>query len=127
MNKYKRAVMNCTQFQTAKGIIVVQDLFRIPLSGTGSVNLNAIGTKLKQDIKANEDALIVGDGSTEMAFQLSIVKDVIETRQAIAAARSEDRVKAKRKADLTKALEVKRMGNLEAMSEEDMLAELAKL
>ena len=125
MNKYKQAVINGTTFESTKGNISLQDLYRIPL--TGSFSLNAIGTALQQEIKLNAESLIVGGSTTEAVTKLAIIKDVIETRNRLAEEAAGSVVKAKRRRDITKALEVKRMGNIEAMSEAELEAELKAL
>lgn len=121
---YKEACMRNITFTTPRGEMQVQDLFQLPMTGTVSLDSISIELqKLKDDV---EKSLVKKSLPPGTNLRLSIVADVIETRLKLADKAKVDAERIKRRQDLHKALEVKRVDELSEMSIEEIEAELKK-
>jgi hypothetical protein len=119
MNKFELASKVKLRFNSGKGLVSVEDLWDLPLTGLPS--LNSIAISIYRSIKSDEEESFVSQAKTPAArkeerlqnIKLDIVKHIINAKEVAADA-------AAKRAE-TKALNQKLMGIIEA-KEDDALA-----
>lgn len=128
VNIFERASRIALRFDTDKGPLSVEDLWRLPLqSGAGRPSLDSIGMNLRKELAESENAVqslvpesakspSAQDGWSELQLMFDIVKHIIDVRVA-----ERD---AKQKADLKKAERQKLLG-LIADAEDERLRGLS--
>jgi hypothetical protein len=130
MDIFEQATRKALRFGTAMGQLMVEDLWRLPLSleesrrriprsGVLSVNLNDIAIDLHGRIQASTVSFVDPEKPAEPDLQLrfDIVKHIIDVRIAERDAAKEATAKAERKQKLLAVLARKQDAALEEMSE----------
>ena len=118
------------RFESAKGLLSVEDLWDLPLTSTRSTSLDEIARSLHLQLKSGTDVSFVdpekkSDPAIQMAFDL--VKHVIDTRLAENAAAAAASANKERKQKLLGILANKQDEALLGMSVEDLRAAIAAL
>ena len=83
MSKFEEATRNKVRFETNRGMITVEDLWDLPLTGTNGFNLdNVAKTLAKQLRELNEESFVTPStkASSEIEDKLDIVKHIIEVK-----------------------------------------------
>lgn len=131
INIFEKASKSNLRFLTAKGQIMSEDLWSLPLtSTTGKINLDDIARSISAKIKESEVESFVHKSTaanTLEKLRLDIVKRVIEVKIAERDAVKKEREIAARKQALLEALSSKKADSLTKMSEEELEAELKNL
>ena len=131
-NLYKRAAKENWRFNSTKGQMTVEDLFKLALtSQTGAACLNKVAIDLSRQIRETGEETFVDTGSnpqlTRWKDQLELVKDVIADKQDENAARQDARAKAEKRQKLLDILDKKQENKLEGLSEDEIRKQLAEL
>lgn len=131
-NIFEQASRQQLRFETIKGTLSVEDLWELPLtSTTGKACLDGIAIALHKQLRASTDVVSFVDSTAtqDPAVQLrfDLVKHIIETRKAENAEAANAKAKAETKQQILAALDRKRAGAIEAMSEEQLKQMLAGL
>jgi hypothetical protein len=131
INIFEQASAKQLRFQTKSGQISTEDLWGLPLqSRTGKLNLDDIARSVSSNIKSAEEESFVTTASaatTADTLRLDILKHIISVKKDAAEKLKNERAVAEQKQTLLKALANKKVQSIEAMSEEDLEKELAKL
>lgn len=134
MNIFERAARRQLRFKSSVGMLTTEDLFTLDLRHPRKPNLNAIGVGIMDELKAigtNEFDLVddvkPNERKDELDLQLEIVKHIIESKKADALAAQTRMDKAAKRQKLSELLANKQDEALKGMSQEEILAELAKL
>lgn len=127
-NIFEKASRLKIRFSTARGLLSTEDLWRLPLTGT--VSLDSIAIDLDQQIKATATTSFVNtekkpDVELQVAFE--IVKHVIKVRQTENEARNNAALRRARKQRLLEVLEDKQNKALSDKSVEDLQREIAEI
>lgn len=132
MNIFEAATRQKLRFETAKGLLSLEDLWDLPLtSAAGKVCLDEIAIGLHRQLRASADVVSFVDNAATVnpAIQLrfDLVKHVIEQRKLENAEAANAKAKAELKQQLLQSLAKKRESAVDAMSEEELLKKLAEL
>lgn len=128
VNLFELAAREKFRFETNKGLVAVEDLFDLPL--TGDVSLDATARLINRQVKALEEESFVETpkaASAKVIAKLEIVKHIIALRKAEVKAHYERVEKQARRAELKALLLEKQKEALKGKSQEEILAELAEL
>lgn len=128
VNLFELAARNKFRFESNKGLLSVEDLFQLPL--TGAVSLDATARLINRDVKALEEESFVGTpqaASAKAIAKLDIVKHIIAIRKAEMEAAAAKVQKQSRRAELLETLAEKQKEALKGKTQEEILAELAEL
>ena len=130
-NLFEIAARKKFRFPSTIGQLTVEQLFDLPLSTTtNKPSLDSTARMVNADLKAaGEESFVAtsSPASTELAQKLEIVKFVIASRQADAAAEAERRAKRDRKSKILDALDAAEGRELSSKSAAELRAELAAL
>lgn len=128
MNLFELAARNKFRFETPRGLITVEDLFELPL--TGAVSLNSTAQRINRDVKALEEESFVEApkaASAVVIAKLDIVKHIIALRKEEAEKRSMEQETKQVRQTMLAALERKDQQEINEMSREELLAKLKEL
>lgn len=118
-------------FTTSVGLIVVEDLWDLPLTSAGGrVNLDDIARSLHKELKNDDDVSFVvterkSDETTQLKFD--IVKHVIDVKIAEAKADAEAKAGAVKKQRILSILADRADNDLKNKPTEELLAAIADL
>ena len=125
-NMYQKAAELKLRFDSAKGLISVEDLQDLPLRSTNGASLNEVAIRIHNAMESNETLDFIEDKTptnTTNQLRMDIVKDIIENKLATIAASQQ---RAENKIQREKIMEI-----LEQKSDSAMLkktpAELRKM
>lgn len=123
---YKKAAQQHLRFDTDKGRVTVEDLFKLNLQ-----QLNEIGKALRKVVKESEEESLIGDtcssGAEEAKLKFDIVVDVISTKKAEYTASVNASANKAIKQELLAELEARQKDHLKSLSEDEIRAKLAAL
>ena len=130
MSNFKKAVQQKLRFETAIGLVTVEDLFNLKLTGNRGLNLDTVAKTINKQLKESEEESFVSKPTTanaELQLKLDIVKEIIADKlQEKKTAEEATANKAKR--DKLLALKSKKQDeSLESLTEEEIDAQLAEL
>ena len=131
MNIFEQATKKRIRFASPVGLIGVEELWQLPLQSRSAekANLDDIAKGVARDIaKAEEESFVNKSASSPTnELRLKILKSIIASKvdEAEKAKTAEER--RQRKDKLLHALDKKRDGAIEDMSEEDIENELKEL
>jgi len=124
MSMFEQASRLQIRFESAKGLLTVEDLWHLPLtSDTGKANLDDLARALHRKVQSTEDVSFVTtepktDATTQLAFDL--VKHVIGVRLEENKAAEQARQNKARKQKLLDVLERKESAALENLSADEI-------
>jgi hypothetical protein len=122
---YKYAAQNLLRFPSARGDLMVEQLFQVPLRSANGFDLDTIAKEINSELKGVSEESFVEDPTSNprkqrLTVSLDIVKDVIATKQL---AGKEARLKAERNTERAKILDIMAAKQNETLSQAS-LAEL---
>jgi hypothetical protein len=132
MNIFERAARCALCFQTKNGILKTEDLFGLPLETTGSkLSLDVMAQDIHKELEGLGQVSFVSTKPNprraELELKFEIVKHIIASKQADAAA-AEARMKNSQMKDrLDEIIEKKKGAALENLSLEDLEKQRAAL
>lgn len=124
-NIFEFAARNALRFNTAKGLVTVEDLYHLTLD-----QLNETGKGIIAQIKANDEGSLLSVKTSvdeKLEVGLELIKHVIAYKQEIVQARADAKEKATKRAKILEVLARKQDASLEGKSEAELLAELDAL
>ena len=128
VNIFEQAVRNKVRFNTPSGLITVEDLWDLKL--TGRLSLDTLAKSLNKQIKEEEEESFVvkkSQSNTILALMFELVKYVISVKlEEQEASKNAVEVKA-RKEKLLSLLADKEEDDDKGKSKEELLEELSKL
>lgn len=121
---FEKAIRRKIRFASNKGMLTTEDLWDLSLG-----SLNNLAKSLNKQIKASEeeDFLATRTVDDDLKLGFDVVLHVLNTKKAEQEAREAAADKAAKKAKLLEILERKQDSSLEAMSEEEIKAQLSAL
>lgn len=128
-NLFEAASRQKLRFDSKVGLLSVEDLWELPLTSANKANLDAIAIDLNRQLKSTEESFVSTQSTQNAALNLrfEIVKYIITVRVAENQAKVDERNRAARKEQLEEILAQKKNEGLQAMSIEDLEAELKAL
>lgn len=132
MNIFERAARAKYRFPTARGSATTEDLFDMPLDSRNGFNLNEVAIAIDNELETSARKNFIAPAGTdtrrtELEAQLEIVKHVIATKLASAAAAESRAARTAERTKLLDALARKDDEALSSASRDDILAKLAAL
>lgn len=128
MDKFEQAARMKLRFETAKGLLSVEDLFDLPLtSATGRANLDDIAKSINRQLRASaEETSFVEPHQPrkedELQVAFDVVKHVIDSKVAERTAASEALKKRETKAKILEIIATKQDAELQGKSLEELRA-----
>jgi hypothetical protein len=129
MNKIEKATRIKLRFDTARGLLPVEDLFSLPLD-KGAVSLDSLHSKIKQRIKSSTEDSYLKTRSKEQdidELRIEILEDIMDERIAEANAKVQQIAKAQRRSYLESLIAEKDVAADKNMTKKQLLAELDKI
>lgn len=128
---YKYAAQNALRFPSVRGSLTAEQLFDLPLTSKDGFDLDGVAKTVNAGLKAcGEESFVSTTANPQQKMleaALDIVKDVIATKQAAAAALLARQTKATERRKILDALEAKKDQQLTSASIEDLEKKLAAL
>lgn len=128
---YKFAAQHALRFPTVRGTLMVENLFQLPLTSDSGFDLDTIAKDVNAELKAaGEESFVtskVDPRKRPLEVMLEILKDVIATKQAQAAALLKRQEKAAERRQILDAIGAKKGELLTASSLEDLEKKLEAL
>lgn len=127
-NLFEVATRQKLRFQSGKGLLTVEDLWDLSL--TGPVSLDTVSKLANRDVKSSEEESFVTTSSatnTVAVAKLEILKHIIAVRKAEIAERQNAAEKAERKQRLLSLLAEQDEAKDKTLSREEILKELQTL
>lgn len=128
VNLFELAARRKFRFESPRGLLTVEDLFTLPL--TGDLSLNTVAQLVNRDVKAIKEESFVDTPKLTDALavaKLDLVKRVIAIRKEEGEAADRSREVAAQKQVLLAALERKDQQDINEMSRDELLAKLKSL
>lgn len=125
INMFEKASRMAVRFDSNKGLLTTEDLWKLPLSA-----LDAVAKTVNRDVKASEEESFVKPkaANNELAeFKLEVVKHIISVRLDEHEESQRAKANAERKQHLVNLLAQKDAEKDAAMDRDQILAELSKL
>jgi hypothetical protein len=132
MNIFERASRKRIRFPSSVGDLTTEQLWDIPLSARGDkVNLDKLARSVNSELKSLEEgsfvSVIPDARKVDLELKLDILKHVIASKLADQAAAETRAANAERKRKLLAALDSKETAELQGMTREQIMAEIAKI
>jgi len=128
---YKYAAQNALRFASVRGDLTAEQLFSLPLTSKNGADLDTIAKSINADLKSvSEESFVkpvTNPRKPQLEVALELVKDVIATKQAEAAAELAKTKKAEERRKLLDALAAKKDQALSEKSIEALEAALTAL
>lgn len=128
---FEKATRLKLRFSTTKGLLLVEDLWDLPLTSTsGRVNLDEIARDIHRQLKSGDDvSFVLAEKKSDPVIQLrfDIVKRIIDTKLAENEVRNTQRANAEKKQKLLEILADRKdaeLKNLDTSALEKAIAEL---
>lgn len=129
MEQFIQASRRKVRFETAKGLLSVEDLWDLPLD-RGRVNLDDIAIALSKELKEKETGSFVNKTVTpdvELKVKFDVVLHVIEQRLKEAEETKQSRVRLEKKHQILEIIARKENKDLEEKSLDELKGLLANL
>lgn len=129
-NYFELATRNKYRFDTERGSVSTEDLWDLPLKSKTGMDLDTVAKTLNKKIKAEDEESFVDTKSnktTELTDRLELVKYIISVKIAEEDKRKKATENAAKRKKLLEVLATKQEEGIQAMTEEDILAELKAL
>ena len=129
---YKFAAQHRLRFESVRGLLMVEQLFAMPLKAADGFDLDTVARSINTRLKGVGEESFVADASSdpfkkELQAAMDIVLDVIKTKQDESKARLAAADKATKRRKLLDLLAEKRDAALGALTTEEIEKELAAL
>jgi hypothetical protein len=132
LNAFVTAIREKYRFSSARGELVLEQLWALPLTSNSGFSLDDIARDIARQLRESGEESFVPNGVVNKArallqAKLDIVKYVIDTKLAENAAQRAKLEKQEKRARLLDALRTKEDQEITAASKEDLLKQLAAL
>lgn len=131
VNIFELAARDAYRFETTKGLLTVEDLYKLPLTSKRDLSLDSIAVDLDQQKQSSRRVSFVESVPTakqrEVDIKFEIVMYIIEYRKQENARKANQAALLERRRKLEQILGNKQDSALEAMTPEEIQAELARL
>lgn len=131
INIFELASRAKTRFDTDRGVISTEQLWDLPLTSKGGLNLDTIGQGILAEIDALKTRSLVNTAPNprlaELELKIELIKRVIAVKQQENAERLARAEKQAKRAKLIEQLGKKQDAAIEALSEEEIKKQLAAL
>ena len=127
-NLFELAARRQFRFESPRGLLTVEDLFELPL--TGKLSLNTVAQLVNRDVKALTEESFVDTPTIQASLatdKLELVKRVIAIRKEEGEQQDRARNAAAQKQILLAALERKDQQDINELTREELLAKLKDL
>jgi hypothetical protein len=118
----EQGLRNKTRFKGPNGLVTTEDLYDLSVQ-----NLDKIAVALRKELRGSEDSFLEESKDQSLELRFNIVKHVLDTKLKLAEAAKEAKANRERRQVLLAALERKQASSIDAMSEDELKAELAKV
>ena len=118
------------RFATNLGLLAIEDLWDLPLTGRNRLNLDDVARNLYKQLKSGDDvSFVVPERKSDETVQLmfDLVKHVIDVRLVEAKAADQAKARAEKKQKILAVIADKQDESLKSMSAEDLQKMLAEL
>jgi len=122
---FKQATKLPLRFDSSKGLLTVEDLWKLPLTSNTRPSLDGIAIAVNTELQAHEQQSFVTPsniGSKLLSLKLEVLKDIIATRQEDNAAIIAAGAKAANKSRIREIIATKKDGALHDMTIEELEA-----
>lgn len=130
VNVFEQAATLALRIPTVRGDIMVEQLYRMPLTSRDGFDLDTTAKAVNAELKNSSEESFVGKSTKASKLhqlRLDLIKHVIAVKLTAASEATRRVENAQKRAVLVDALAKKQAGAVDAMSAEDIAAELAKL
>lgn len=129
MDIFAQATRQALRFETSKGMVSVEDLWHMPLTSGRHTSLDHLARQYATQLRDSAVGSFVEPSKVDEGLQLrfDVVKYVIDTKLAERVAKTAEAAKAAQIEKLEAMIEQKRDEKLSKKTEEELLAEIAKL
>lgn len=131
MNLFEIATRKAYRFASLKGELTVEQLWQLPLTSRGPVDLDVLAKGINKELKDTEEESFVTTNSNphrgELQVKLDILKHIIAVKQEEAVAATKRLVNAQERQKLQELLAKKNDQALEGLSAEEIQAKLDAL
>ena len=119
---FEKATRLKIRYQTQNGILMVEDLWDLPLDSKIKANLNSIAIQLNRQIKDSGEESFIGNSKVDPVLQLKfdIVKYIIDTKLSEAEAKANSLAKKQYNEKILKLIEEKEEEALKGKSPEEL-------
>ena len=119
---FERATILKIRYQTQNGILMVEDLWDLPLDSKIKANLNSIAIQLNRQIKDSGEESFIGNSKVDPVLQLKfdIVKYIIDTKLSEAEAKANSLAKKQYNEKILKLIDEKEEEALKGKSPEEL-------
>ena len=119
---------NKARFNSPRGPLTVEDLFDLPLTGLFSLDSISTIVLAEQDAQPRKSLVATTKAHNKLAdAKVEVLTEIIEFKQTQLEAKEKQALSKQRKAKLMDQLANIEKGDIEKMSKEDVLKELANL
>lgn len=132
VNIYKQAAQQSLTFPSNRGLLTVEQLFKLPLTSKTGFDLDNVAKTVNALLKEQTEESFVEASKTNaqaktLQLALDIVKDVISTKQDEANRAAKRKANADEKARLLEVLHGKKDAELQALTPAEIEARIAAL
>ena len=129
MEIFAQATRSALRFNTSKGDVTVEDLWHMPLTSAKHTSLDMLARRYATELRDSAVGSFVEPSKVDEGLQLrfDIVKFIIDTKLAERDAKTAEAAKSAQIEKLEGLIEQKRDEKLSEKTEEELLAEIAKL
>jgi hypothetical protein len=125
MNLFEQATRQGLRFNTRKGNITVEDLWRLSLNSAKVDSLESIGVAIYKEQQESPTVSFVGAGtaaSAELTLKLDIVKHIIAVKQAENAAKTDEVADRQHNQRIDELIQKRKDSDLEGKSIDELVA-----
>lgn len=128
MEQFVTASRLKVRFETAKGLLTVEDLWDLPLD-RGRVNLDDLAIALSRELKGDTESFVnkTKTANTELKVKLDVIVHVIETRLKEQEEAAHARMRLEKKQQILEIIARKENKDLEEKSLDELKGLLANL
>lgn len=130
MNIFAELTKKGLSFKTDRGLVSVQDVWQMPLTGNKGFNLDTLSRELLKTVRATEeDSLVVQtvNVNKDDELRLEVLKFIIKDKQEAKAASEEAAEKALKRQELQRLIASKQQEAQASKSLEELQQELLDL
>ena len=119
---FEKATRLKIRYQTQNGILMVEDLWDLPLDSKIKANLNSIAIQLNRQIKDSGEESFIGNSKVDPVLQLKfgIVKYIIDTKLSEAEAKANYLAKKQYNEKILKLIDEKEEEALKGKSADEL-------
>lgn len=130
VNIFEQAAILALRIPTVRGDVLVEQLYRMPLTSRDGFDLDTTAKAVNAELKNSSEESFVGKSTKASKLhqlRLDLIKHVIGVKLAAASEATRRVENEQKRAVLVAALAKQQAGAIDAMSAEEIAAELVKL